>query len=108
MKLYGALFKYDDGPPAQGVFLTSSFNCRDPATGPGANNAICGALPAFPINLLGYNDELGTIETAKSADLVVLDGDPLRDLAALRAPRLVLVRGATAYRAPSGTTPLQL
>ncbi len=36
--------------------------------------------------LLGLADRIGTIETGKEADLVVVDGDPLADIALLREP----------------------
>jgi imidazolonepropionase-like amidohydrolase len=38
-------------------------------------------------------DRLGTIETGKLADLLVVEGDPLDDLAALRKLDLVLRNG---------------
>jgi imidazolonepropionase-like amidohydrolase len=38
-------------------------------------------------------DEIGRLEVGHSADLVVLDADPLADLRALRTVRLVVVRG---------------
>lgn len=37
--------------------------------------------------------ELGTIARGKLADLIVVDGDPLRGLAALRDVRLVVKNG---------------
>jgi imidazolonepropionase-like amidohydrolase len=46
--------------------------------------------------LLGLGDHLGTIEATKLADLIVVDGDPLADIAILTQPsalRLVLIGG---------------
>jgi imidazolonepropionase-like amidohydrolase len=47
--------------------------------------------------LFGLGDRLGTIAPGKWADLIVVDGDPLRDLGCLRrpggAPALVMVGG---------------
>jgi hypothetical protein len=42
---------------------------------------------------LGVDADRGTIEAGRIADLVVTDGDPTADLAALHAPFLVLLRG---------------
>lgn len=47
-------------------------------------------------DLLGILDETGTIETGKAADLILLDGDPCRDITALGdrdRTRLVMRRG---------------
>ena len=41
-----------------------------------------------------YLDVAGTLEAGKRADILVLDGDPLTDIAALANVHLVLVRGA--------------
>ncbi len=38
-------------------------------------------------------DDLGTIEPGKLADLVVLDGDPLRNVEAIGSPFLVIKGG---------------
>ncbi|MCC7104960.1 MAG: amidohydrolase family protein [Chloroflexi bacterium] len=43
---------------------------------------------------LGQQASLGTVETGKLADLVVVDGDPLVDLSALGRVRLVMKDGA--------------
>jgi imidazolonepropionase-like amidohydrolase len=45
---------------------------------------------------LGMEKELGTIEAGKRADLIVVDGDPLRDIRALRKISTV-VSGGRAY-----------
>jgi imidazolonepropionase-like amidohydrolase len=42
---------------------------------------------------MGRGDELGTIEKGKSADLLVLDADPRRDIAACRKLRIVMRSG---------------
>ena len=57
---------------------------------------------------LGRSEDLGTITPGKCADLVVLDGDPLRDFDVMRTPRLVLKDGVVVYRAPAAGVPLQL
>jgi imidazolonepropionase-like amidohydrolase len=50
---------------------------------------------------LGLAREIGTVEKAKRADLVVVAGDPLADVRVLQAPeriRLVVKDGAIAVR----------
>jgi imidazolonepropionase-like amidohydrolase len=42
---------------------------------------------------LGLEDETGRIEVGHSADLLVLEADPTKDLAALRDPEVVVFRG---------------
>jgi imidazolonepropionase-like amidohydrolase len=44
--------------------------------------------------LLGIEDEVGTIEAGKAADLILVDGDPLLDLRRLASPRLVMHAGS--------------
>lgn len=51
------------------------------------------AFTARPAAFLGMEDELGTIEAGKRADLVIVDGDPLADAAALRSVQLVVTNG---------------
>ena len=43
--------------------------------------------------LLRYDDELGTLESNKLADVVVLEGNPWEDLSALRRVRAVFKGG---------------
>ena len=43
------------------------------------------------------SDQIGTIEAGKVADMVVLRNDPLQDVSALRAIRLV-IKGGQEYR----------
>jgi imidazolonepropionase-like amidohydrolase len=44
--------------------------------------------------VLGRENELGTVEPGKLANLVVLDADPIRDIVNTRTVRLVMKRGA--------------
>lgn len=46
----------------------------------------------------GLDAEIGTVEVGKSADLLIVDGDPLADLGALQQVRLVLRDGQVAYQ----------
>ncbi|MFI6698650.1 amidohydrolase family protein [Streptomyces sp. NPDC050509] len=49
--------------------------------------------------LLGVDERLGSLETGKTADFVVVDGDPVRDIAVLGSPEaVVLVAQAGAVR----------
>jgi imidazolonepropionase-like amidohydrolase len=41
----------------------------------------------------GASERLGTVEEGKLADLVVVDGDPLRDIKALRNTRIIIQEG---------------
>jgi imidazolonepropionase-like amidohydrolase len=52
--------------------------------------------------LLGIDDQLGTLEAGKTADVVVVGQDPIEDLEGLRAIRQVYVRGGLAIGASGG------
>jgi imidazolonepropionase-like amidohydrolase len=43
--------------------------------------------------VLGIEDVTGSVEVGLSADLIVLDADPFEDLARLKRPRHVFIRG---------------
>ena len=48
---------------------------------------------------LGIESETGALRPGLAADIVVVAGDPTKDLAALQRPQLVLARGEVAYQA---------
>ena len=43
--------------------------------------------------ILGKQDELGTIEAGKLADLQVVSGDPLKSFDVLGKPEIVMING---------------
>jgi imidazolonepropionase-like amidohydrolase len=58
------------------------------------------AIAAATVNaasLLGLDRSLGTLQEGKLADLVVVEGDPLEDIAALRQVRLVVQGGVVVF-----------
>jgi imidazolonepropionase-like amidohydrolase len=52
-----------------------------------------GAATRVAAEMVGLGDELGTVELGKKADMLVLDGDPLEDLGALRSIRWTIKEG---------------
>jgi imidazolonepropionase-like amidohydrolase len=61
--------------------------------GTGAASALISAT-RDAARCLGVDALTGTIETGKAADLLVVDGDPLHDITALRSVRQVFQSGA--------------
>ncbi len=51
------------------------------------------AATLMPARILRVADRLGTIEVGKEADLVLLDADPLADIANTRKISAVILRG---------------
>jgi hypothetical protein len=49
---------------------------------------------------IGMQDEIGTIEPGKRADLVLVDGDPIQDAAVLASPRWVMKDGSVVAARP--------
>lgn len=54
---------------------------------------VLAAATRIPAAMIGLGEELGTVEIGKKADMVVLDGDPLEDLGALRRIRWTIKEG---------------
>ena len=52
------------------------------------------AATTAPAEFLGEVGEIGTVSPGARADLIVVDGDPRDDVAVLRHPRAVMLRGA--------------
>lgn len=65
----------------------------------GANNAIRSAT-AISAELLGLSDVLGTITPGKEADLILVDGDPLKDPGLLGRPEAIVMvtKAGTVYK----------
>jgi imidazolonepropionase-like amidohydrolase len=71
---------------------------REPLHLVGLGIAPAEALAAVTVNgaqLLGMEDEIGTLDAGKRADVVAVAGDPLADVADLARVRLVLRDGRT-------------
>ena len=50
--------------------------------------------------VLGWADRIGTLEAGKLADVIVVDGDPLADIARLESVRFVMKEGRIVKDAP--------
>ena len=66
------------------------------AGGMSAMQAIAAAT-ASAARMLGMEDQIGSIQPGKQADLVIVDGNPTEDIAALSRVRLVMQAGRIAF-----------
>jgi imidazolonepropionase-like amidohydrolase len=48
-------------------------------------------------DLLGWSDRIGTLEQGKFADMIAVDGDPIKDITLLQHPVFVM-KGGTVYK----------
>ena len=55
------------------------------------------AATASAARMLGMEDQIGSIQPGKQADLVIVDGNPTEDIAALSRVRLVMQSGRIAF-----------
>lgn len=51
------------------------------------------AATVVPARIMKVDRDLGTIETGKTADMILVDGDPLADISNLRNTRFVVAKG---------------
>lgn len=56
-------------------------------------------------DLLGAADRVGSIQKGRFADIVAVDGDPLRDISELRRVRFVMKGGVVHQQAAAGSSP---
>jgi imidazolonepropionase-like amidohydrolase len=70
--------------------------CRVKEGGQGAMDAIVSAT-SLAARSLGLQDQIGAISPGMHADLIAVDGDPTRDITALRRVRFVM-RAGRVYR----------
>jgi imidazolonepropionase-like amidohydrolase len=65
------------------------------------------AIQAATVNaadLLGWSDQIGTLEPGKYADLIAVEGDPLKDVTTLENVKVVL-KGGEVVRGVKAETP---
>ena len=55
-------------------------------------------------DLLGASDRVGSIQKGRFADVIAVDGDPLRDVSEMQRVRFVM-KGGVVYRDGSRTGP---
>jgi imidazolonepropionase-like amidohydrolase len=99
-----------------GVKIAFGTDCGTPFNRPG-ENAIelrymveCGLSPSEALqsatrvaaDAAGLSDRIGTLEAGKIADLIVVDGEPLSNIAVMAEERAIayVVKGGTVVRRP--------
>ena len=81
-----------------GAPLTLAAPCATSACGPhgalrGAGNDVVRTGTINAAELLGWEDRVGAIEAGKFADLIAVEGDPLKDIGELRRVKFVMKGG---------------
>lgn len=75
-------------------FMVKLGICKD-------NYAAIRSATAVPARIHKLEHKLGTLETGKEADLIIMDGDPLADLGALERVERTIIAGRVLYSAVS-------
>lgn len=58
----------------------------------------------YPALLYGKFSDMGTVEPGKWADIIVVNGNPLRDMSALQQNNVIyVIKGGLVYKSPDGT-----
>jgi imidazolonepropionase-like amidohydrolase len=88
-----------DTPFAFGNFHHSIMNEAQGLREAGVSNVdILRMATSLAAAALGIADSVGSIEAGKTADLVLLEGDPIADIGSVDAVRLVMKEGRVVYR----------
>ena len=81
---------YDTTDEFRRALAKSGLNARD----------MLRMLTVAPAARFGVSAEKGTVEVGKDADLVVMDGDPMADVAAFARPKVTVRGGRVIWRRP--------
>ena len=95
-KAYLAGVKITVGSDLCGYGIEPSLCAREFATLVEAGMTPMDAIKAGTIvgaELVGWDDELGSIESGKLADIIAVEGNPLEDISVLESPILVIKDG---------------
>jgi imidazolonepropionase-like amidohydrolase len=69
------------------------------------HEAACFSAGRHAAAALGLEHETGTLEAGKSADILLVEGDPRRDVSALRSVQAVIARGRLVHDLPQHPQP---
>jgi imidazolonepropionase-like amidohydrolase len=73
------------------------FNLMVTKGGMSPRDALASAT-SIAAKLMGLDAEIGTLEVGKSADMIAVDADPMKDVRTLEKPSFVMARGAIAVQ----------
>jgi imidazolonepropionase-like amidohydrolase len=84
---------------------SSALHPCEPASGVGAMAAMVSAN-SLGAEALGLSDQIGSIALGLQADIIVLDGDPLKDITAVRRVVFVMKGGMVYKNVARGAIPV--